>query len=457
MEPKPNFPDANQIKETDLQHHWHPFTDTATLGKDELRLITHAKGSYIWDSEGNPVLDGMAGLWCVNVGYGRDEIVDAVAAQMRDLPYYNTFFKSTHAPVAALAEKIASTTPGDLNRIFFNTSGSDSNDSMLRTVRTYWESMGKPEKRVIITRKNAYHGSTVAGVSLGGMAGMQAQGGPMVPDIAHIDQPYWYEEGGDMDPAEFGLARAKLLEEEIDRIGEEKVAAFFAEPIQGAGGVIIPPETYWPEINRICKERDILLITDEVICGFGRLGEWFGAIHYGLEPDMMTMAKGLSSGYLPIGALAVSDKIARQIFENAGEYVHGYTYSGHPACCAAALKNIEIIEREGLVDRTRTHTGPLFHDKLQTLADHPMVGEVRSVGLMAAIELVADKSSRKRFDNVGEVGTKCRDKCFENGLIMRAVRDTMVISPPLVITDGEIGELVEKAWKSIDQAWQEIG
>ena len=278
----------------------------------------------------------------------------------------------------------------------------------------------------------------------------------MVPDIVHIDQPYWFDEGGDMDPNEFGLQRARALEEEIDRIGEDKVAAFFAEPIQGAGGVIVPPETYWPEIGRICKERDILLITDEVICGFGRLGEWFGAIHYGVEPDMMTMAKGLSSGYLPIGATAVSERIAQTIFDNAGEYVHGYTYSGHPACCTAALKNLEIIEREGLVDRVKTHTGPLFQEKFAKLGDHPMVGEVRCVGLMGALELVPEKPSRKRFDNVGEVGTICRNHCFQNGLIMRAVRDTMVVSPPLVITDEEIDEFMEKAWKSLDQTWQKV-
>ncbi len=456
MNTKPNFPDADAIKKTNLKHHWHPFTDMTDLDEKQLRLITQAKGSHIWDSDGNKILDGMAGLWCVNVGYGRDEIADAASAQMKELPYYNTLFKSTHSPVALLSEKIASLTPGDLNRIFFNTSGSDSNDTVLRIARAYWASKGQPEKTIVIARKNAYHGSTVAGVTLGGMEAMHSQGGPLIPDIVHIDQPYWYDEGGDMDPNEFGLMRARALEEEIDKHGEGRIAAFIGEPIQGAGGVIIPPESYWPEVQRICKERNILFCADEVICGFGRLGEWFGSIHYDLQPDMISMAKGLSSAYLPIGAVAFSEARAQEMFETAGEFFHGYTYSGHPACCAAALKNIEIIECEGLIDRVRDHTGPLFAGKMQTLADHPMVGEVRTRGLMGAIELVADKQSRKRFDNYGAVGTIARDHCFENGLVMRAVRDSLVCSPPLVITDEEIDELVAKARKSLDDTWAEV-
>ncbi|MEM9331307.1 MAG: aspartate aminotransferase family protein [Pseudomonadota bacterium] len=456
MEPKPNFPNAETIKKSDLAHHWHPFMDTADLDMESLRLITQAKGSCIWDSDGNRILDGMAGLWCVNVGYGRDEISDVAAAQMRELPYYNTFFKSTHAPVAALAEKIASLTPGDLNRIFFNTSGSDSNDTVMRIARTYWAAKGKPDKTVIITRKNAYHGSTMAGVTLGGMGAMHGQGGPLIPDVVHIDQPYWYDEGGDLSPEEFGIQRARALEEEIDKLGEDRVAAFMAEPIQGAGGVIIPPETYWPEVMRICKKRDILFVADEVICGFGRLGEWFGSQHYGLEPDMISMAKGLSSAYLPIGAVAFSEARAQEMFQTAGEFVHGYTYSGHPACCTAALKNIEIIEREGLIARTRDHTAPLLAEKMKTLEDHPIVGEVATRGLLGKIELVPEKPSRKRFKNYGEVGGLCRDLSFKNGLVMRAIRDTMVVSPPLVITDAEIEEMVEKMRLTLDQTWAKV-
>ncbi|MBL4732614.1 MAG: aspartate aminotransferase family protein [Rhizobiaceae bacterium] len=455
MTTNPNSPSADELKQNDLAHHWHPFTDHSELDDKTLRLITHADGSYIWDSNGNKILDGMAGLWCVNVGYGRSEIVDAVTKQMSDLPYYNTFFKSTHQPVAELAEKIASLTPGDLNHVFFTGSGSDANDTVLRLVRTYWAHKGKKDKTIIIARKNAYHGSTMAGVSLGGMSGMHEQGAPLIPDIAHIKQPYWFHEGGDMSPDEFGLECARDLEKKIDELGEDRIAAFIAEPVQGAGGVIIPPETYWPEIMRICKARDILFVADEVITGFGRLGEWFGSQCFGLQPDVIAMAKGLSSGYLPIGAVAFSDEISNTL--QKGEFAHGYTYSGHPACCAAALANLKIIEEEKLIERVKNHTAGYFAKKWASLGEHPLVGEARSIGLVGALEMVPDKPKRSKFENEGDTGAICRDHCFNNGLVMRAVRDTMIVSPPLIITDNEIDEMVEKAWKSLDQTHASIG
>ena len=451
-----NYPPIKVTKQMDLDHHWHPFTDHTTLTDTELRVITQGDGCYIWDGDGNRILDGMAGLWCVNVGYGRQEIVEAAADQMRQLPYYNTFFKSTHQPAAKLAEKIAAVTPGDLNRIFFTGSGSESNDTVIRLVRTYWAAAGKPDKTFIISRKNAYHGSTMSGVSLGGMATMHSQGGPLIPDIAHIRQPYWFHEGGDLSPEEFGLACARELETEIARIGEDRVAAFIAEPIQGAGGVIIPPQSYWPEIMRICREHEILFVADEVICGFGRLGEWFGSIAMDLEPDMVSMAKGLSSGYLPIGAVAVSSRVADAVEQGTDEFFHGYTYSAHPTCCAAALANIEILEKEGIIARVRDHTIAQFAKKWSQLADHPLVGDARSHGLMAALELVPDKPNRSKFAIEGEVGNRCRDHCFANGLVMRAVRDTMIVSPPLIISDRQIDELVDKAWKALDLTYKQM-
>ncbi|MFK5977723.1 MAG: aspartate aminotransferase family protein [Rhizobiaceae bacterium] len=457
MPAKPNSPSTAELKQTDLAHHWHPFTDHASLDDASLRVITHADGSYIWDGNGKKILDGMAGLWCMNVGYGRQEIIDAVSNQMAELPYYNTFFKSTHRPVVELAEKIASLTPGDLNHIFFTGSGSDANDTVLRLVRTYWASKEKSNKTIIIARKNAYHGSTMAGVSLGGMSGMHIQGAPLIPDIAHIKQPYWFHEGGDMSAHEFGIECAHDLEKKIDELGEDRIAAFIAEPVQGAGGVIIPPDSYWPEIMRICKSRNILFVADEVITGFGRLGDWFGSQYYDLKPDVIAMAKGLSSGYLPIGAVAFSDEIANVLRENAGEFTHGYTYSGHPACCAAALANLKIMEDEKLIERVKNHTAGYFAKKWASLGEHPLVGEARSVGLMGALELVPDKPARKKFKDEGEAGASCRDHSFNNGLVMRAVRDTMIVSPPLIITDEEIDEMVEKAWKSLDQTYAEIG
>ena len=439
-----------ELQAIDAEHHIHPFTDRAALNKKGARIITRADGVYLWDSEGNKLLDGMAGLWCVNLGYGRKELVDAATRQMMQLPYYNTFFQTSHPPAIMLAQRLAQLAPGDLNHVFFSGSGSETNDTNVRMVRHYWASLGKPEKKVIIARKNGYHGSTVAAGSLGGMTAMHEQGGLPIPDITHIDQPYWYGEGGDMSPAEFGLQRAKLLEEEIDRIGEDKVAAFIAEPVQGAGGVIIPPETYWPEIQRICDEREILLIADEVITGFGRTANWFGSQTFGIRPDIMTVAKGLSSGYLPIGASIVSDKVANVLSEKGGDFNHGYTYSAHPAACAVALENLRIMEDEKLIETLSDDIAPYLKEKWQTLVEHELVGEARICGMMAAIELSPDKTNRAGFAEQGVAGGFARDFCFENGLVMRSVGDAMIISPPLVISRGEIDELVSLAIKSLD-------
>ena len=447
-----NLPTTEEMKAADLRSHVHPFTDHLALGTDDLRVITSANGVFINDSDGNQILDGMAGLWCVNVGYGRTEIGEAVARQIAQLPYYNTFFKTTHPPVIALSEKLAQIAPAGIERFMFGSSGSDSNDTVIRLARTYWAGRGKPEKTNMIARHNAYHGSSMASASLGGMAFMHAQGGLPIPDVHHIGQPYWFDEGGDMDPDAFGLMRARELETAIDALGEGRVAAFIAEPIQGAGGVIIPPATYWPEVRRICAEREILFVADEVICGFGRLGTWFGSQFLDLAPDMIAMAKGLTSGYMPLGGVGMTEEVYDGVSQ-MGEFAHGYTYSGHPVCAAAALANLEIIEREGLVERVRDHTAVAFAQKWSKLAEHPLVGEAATIGLLGKLELVPDAASgsRRRFDNYGEVGGICRDNCFRNNLVMRAVRDSMICSPPLPISDAEIDLLVEKAWAALDQ------
>lgn len=442
------FP-TSQLQEADAAHHLHPFSDHESLNREKSRVIVRGDGVFLWDSDGNRFVDGMAGLWCVNVGHGRDEIADAVRDQMQQLSYYNTFFKTTHPPVVALSQKLAELSPNGFNRVFFAGSGSEANDTVLRMVRHYWATLGQPEKSIIIGRHNGYHGSTVAGSSLGGMDVMHAQGG-MVEGVRHIRQPYWFNEGGDLDPDEFGLLCAKALEDEIDALGEAKIAAFIAEPIQGAGGVIVPPATYWPEINRICRERNILLIADEVICGFGRTGNWWGSDTFGIRPDLMPIAKGLSSGYLPIGGVLVNDRIGDVITSGGGEFFHGYTYSGHPASCAAALKNIEILQRENLVERVRDDIGPYLQQRWGALAEHPIVGEARMVGLVGALELVPQKPSRKRFPNEGTVGAISRDHSFKNGLIMRAVRDSLIISPPLVISKEEADLLIALVEKTLD-------
>lgn len=341
-----NHMPTEELQRLDAAHHMHPFTTNDDLEKKGARVITRAKGVTLTDSEGNEILDAMAGLWCVNIGYGRDELAEVSSRQMRELPYYNTFFQTTHVPAIALAERLAELTPYDLNHVFFANSGSEANDTNIRIVRTYWQEKGQPEKTVIISRKNAYHGSSVASSALGGMSGMHAQSG-MIPDIHHIDQPNWWAEGGDMSPEDFGLERAQQLEKAILELGEHKVAAFIGEPVQGSGGVIIPPSTYWPEIQRICDKYGILLIADEVICGFGRTGNWFGSQTMGIKPDIMTVAKGLSSGYAPISASIVNDKVAAVL--GACEFNHGYTYSGHPVACAVALENLRILDEEGIV------------------------------------------------------------------------------------------------------------
>jgi len=437
-------------QDLDRRHYLHPFTDFKALAAKGSRVIVKADGVYLYDSDGQQILDGMAGLWCVNLGYGRRELADAAYRQMLELPYYNSFFQTAHPPAIELSSRLVSLTPPQFNRVFFTGSGSEANDTVVRMVRRYWDLRGQPDRQVIISRINAYHGSTMAGASLSGMAFMHAQGGLPIPNIVHIAQPYWYADGGDETPEAFGLRIARTLEEKIRELGKDKVAAFIGEPLQGAGGVIIPPSTYWPEIQRICDEYGILLVADEVICGFGRTGRWFGSEYFGIRPDLMPIAKGLSSGYLPIGGVMVGDRVAEVLIDKGGEFAHGFTYSGHPVACAVANVNLQIIEQEGLVDRVRTDVGPYFAQKWGELAGHPLVGEARSVGLVGALELVRDKGARQFFDKRGDVGNICRDHCFGNGLIMRAVRDTMIVSPPLIITREQIDELTEKARRCLD-------
>lgn len=441
------------LQELDALHHLHPFTDSPALAKRGARVITKADGVYLWDAEGNKFLDGMAGLWCVNVGYGRKEILDAVATQMQQLPYYNTFFQTTHPPVVELAAKVAELTPEGLNRVFFCSSGSEANDTVLRMVRHYWASVGKPDKTVVISRENAYHGSTMAGASLGGMKPMHKQGGLPIEGIEHIMQPHWFLHSDEMSETEVGIKAAAALEEKILQLGADKVAAFIAEPVQGAGGVIVPPANYWPLVQEICTRHNVLLVADEVICGFGRTGSWFGCNTFDIKPDVMAIAKGLSSGYLPIGGVVVSDKVAEGL-DAGGDFNHGYTYSGHPACAAAALANIEILQGEKIIEKVANTTAPYLQKKLAEFASHPNVGQVRGVGMLGALQLVPAKG-KKAFDKPDVTGVRCREHCLDNGLVMRAVDDAMILSPPLVISESQIDELCERALNSIERTFAE--
>ncbi|GAB7126735.1 aspartate aminotransferase family protein [Silvimonas sp. JCM 19000] len=448
---------TQQWQQLDAAHHLHPFSDMGSLNRAGSRVITRAEGVYLWDSEGNKIIDGMAGLWCVNVGYGRHELADAAQQQMLQLPYYNTFFKTTHPPVIELSHQLAQLTPEGFNHFFYCNSGSEGNDTVLRIVHQYWAAQGQASKRYVVSRHNAYHGSTIAGGSLGGMGYMHEQMPSRVPNIVHIGQPFWFGEAVNQTPAEFGLARAAELEAKILELGAENVAAFIGEPFQGAGGVIFPPETYWPEIERICRKYQVLLVADEVIGGFGRTGEWFAHQHFGFKPDLMTLAKGLTSGYVPMGAVAIQDHVAQALIEG-GDFNHGLTYSGHPVAAAVALANIAILRDGGVIDTVKSDTGPYFQKSLrEALAASPIIGEIQGHGLVAGMQFSPDAQAQKRFENGGDIGLICRDHCFANNLIMRATGDRMLLSPPLVISRSEIDELVEKAARCIRLTAEGLG
>ncbi len=434
----------------DAAHYLHPFTDFKSLANKGSRVITRADNLYLWDSDGHKIFDAMSGLWCVNVGYGQQALVDAATAQLKELPFYNSFFQTATPPAIELAELLAEVSPESFQHVFFSGSGSEGNDTVVRMVRRYWDLHGQPQRQILISRHNAYHGSTMAGASLGGMSDMHAQGGLPIPGIAHIQQPFWFAHGRSMSREDFGLVAAGWLEKKILELGPQNVAAFIGEPVQGAGGVIIPPSTYWPEVQRICDRYGILLVADEVICGFGRTGNWWGSETLGFRPDLMTFAKGVTSGYIPLGGVMVGERVARTLIDQGGDFNHGYTYSGHPVACAVGLANIRLIQREGLVERVRTDTGPYLAELFASLADHPLVGEAQTLGLMGALQLVRDKSSGTLFDPSLAVGMVCRGHCFGNGLIMRAVGDRMIIAPPLVITRGQIDELGQLIRRCLD-------
>jgi putrescine aminotransferase len=448
---------TGDLQALDGAHHVHSFTDPAVITGGKTRVVVRGEGCQIWDSDGRRFLDGMAGLWCVNVGYGRQELVDAAARQMTELPFYSNHFQSTTPAMTELAHKLSQLTPDGLDHFLFTSSGSEANDTIVRIVRYFWKLQGKPAKRTFISRTMAYHGSTLAAASLCGMPHMHAMDGGTLPGFAHIQHPHWYMFGGELTKEEFGLQAAQALEQKILELGPDNVAAFIGEPVQGAGGVIDPPSTYWPEIQRICRKYDVLLVADEVIGGFGRTGEWFAHQHFGFEPDLITMAKGLTSGYIPMGAVGLHDRIAKAIIEN-GEFNHGLTYSGHPVAAAVAVANLRLLRDEKIVERVKNETGPYFQQSLrETFANHPIVGEIAGAGLVAGIQLAQNPKTRKRFENGGDVGTICRDFCFNGNLIMRATGDRMLLSPPLVVTKNEIDEIVAKAKKAIDATAQQLG
>lgn len=450
---------TRHVRELDSANHLHPFTTHHELREAGPRVISSAKGVYIYDSEGAQILDGMAGLWCVQLGYGDEELARTAYETLQQLSYYNLFFQTTTPHAAELAALVASKTPPGINQILFSCSGSEANDSALKLIWYYWNLMGKPNKKAIISRERAYHGSTIAGASLSGLPFMQGIFDLPLPRIHHVGPtPCYYQYGASGESErDFALRCAKGVEDKILELGPDNVAAFVGEPVMGAGGLMTPPEGYWQEIERICRKYDVLLWSDEVICGFGRTGSWFGCQTYGFTPDLITMAKGMSSGYQPISAVALGKRMADPIIASDAEMAHGYTYSGHPVACAVAKRNIELMEEKDLVGARGRAASARFQQGLKALESHPLVGETRGVGLLGAIELVKNKETRARWSVPGGVGMICRRHCFETGVVMRAVGDTMFLCPPLVISDAEIDELLRLVRTALDLTLRELG
>ena len=398
----------------------------------------------------------MAGLWCVNIGYGRKELAEVAYEQMQLLPYYNSFFKTATTPSIELSKVLADIAPEGIERFFYGSSGSESNDTVVRLVRRYFDILGKKNKKTFISRTFAYHGSTMASASLGGMKAMHDQGDLPLPGFVHAMPPYQYKFGKNISEDEFCKLAVNDIEKKIIEIGSDNVAAFIGEPIQGAGGVIVPPQNYWNLIQDLCKKYDILLCIDEVICGFGRTGEWFGSQHYNIKPDVITFAKGITSGYLPLSGIGIGKKISDVMINQGGEFYHGYTYSGHPVACAVAVENIRIIKEEGMIENVKKNIAPYLQKRMREFENHPLVGEVRGEGLLVGVELVKNKEKKELFDPVGKVGNICKDHCINNNLIMRAVRDGMMCSPPLTISKDDIDKCVERFKISLDATLEDI-
>ena len=444
--------DTDAITEQDKAHFLHPWQIFDTFTADGALPIAAAEGLFIYDSNGKKYLDAVGGLWCTNIGLGREEMADAIADQVRQMAYASPFVDMTNVPAATLAAKLAELAPGDLNHVAFSCGGSTAIDSAYRLIHFYQNCRGKHAKKHIISRVNAYHGSTYASMSIGGKPGDHPPEFDYIQDtIHHISCPNYYRAESGISEAAFLADKLAELENKILEVGADKVAAFFAEPVFGAGGVIIPPAGYHRGTWEICQKYDVLYVSDEVVTAFGRLGHWFASKEvFDFQPDIITSAKGLTSGYLPLGATIYSDRI-HQVISELGHgrcFAHGYTYSGHPVACAAALKNIEIMQRENLLEYVR-EIGPYFQQQLKTLLDLPIVGDVRGIGLMACVEFVKDKTTKERFPEELDIGKWISNRADDAGLIVRPIVNLNVMSPPLIISRSEVDFIVETLRASI--------
>jgi L-2,4-diaminobutyrate transaminase len=452
---------THSTEDVDRRYVFHPFTDPRRHERDGGLMIVQGAGSTLWDSRGQTYLDAMAGLWCVNVGYGRPEMAEAIARQIERLSYYHGFSSmATEAP-ALLAERVLASTPVPMAKIFFGSSGSDANDTHAKLVWFYNNALGRPEKKKLVSRERGYHGVTVLSAGLTGLANLHEGFDLPLPMIRHVRAPHrLWEAAEGMTDDEFVRFLADDLEQLILREGPETVAAFIAEPLQAAGGVLVPPPGYFPAIQEVLRRYDVLLIADEVVCGFGRLGCWFGSELFGMEPDLITVAKGLTSAYVPLSGSIVSERVWSVIADaSPGVFGHGYTYTAHPVAAAAAMENLDIVERDGLVAQAAAR-GALLNERLHAaFDDHPLVGEVRGIGLIAAVEFVASRSPAQAFDRALRIGPRITQRCLERGLITRALpdADTIAFSPPFVVTEDEIEEMVSTARAAADDVAAELG
>ena len=440
-----NQTDSIQIDQAHLLHPLHHPSAHLTP-----QVWVSGQGALITDAGGAEFIDGLSGLWCVNAGHGRAELAEAASRQMSTLAYCSSYAGSTNLPAIALAERLSQLLYPSINTFFFTSGGAEASETSFKTARFYWKAQGRPEKVKVISRMRAYHGVTLAAMSATGLPAYWPMFEPRVPNFLHIESPYPYRFVSDDPSVSPGVAAANLLEQAILREGPETVAAFIAEPVQGAGGVIVPPEDYFPRIRAICDAYDVLLIADEVITGFGRTGRWFGLEHYGVEPDIVQFAKGITSGYIPLGGVGVSDTIRAAIdgVPPDKRWMHAYTYSGHPTSCAVALANIDILEREGLVERAAT-LGRRLLDGLRQLLELPGVGDVRGLGMMAAVELVADKATKQAFAPAAQVGPRVAAEMLRRGLFTRMLGEIICLAPPLVSTPEQVDRIVEVIGESV--------
>ena len=442
--------DLAALRRLDEAHHLHPFTDQRVMHKAGTHVIRSAHGSTLVDEEGRELLDGLAGLWCTNVGYGRREIADAVAEQMRAVAFYPSFFNTTTEPTIRLAARLAALAPGRLHHVIFCNSGSEANESALKLIRGYWKLRGRREKTKILSRTFAYHGVGLATTSLTGLPSCLEPFDLPLPGFLHVPGPLAYGTG--KSPEEYGRWCLEETERTIAREGPGTIAALFAEPVQGAGGVVVPPPGYLAALRELCRRHEILFVADEVITGFGRLGAWFASELWSLDPDLMTLAKGITSGYVPLGATLVSDEIAETL-AGGGYLAHGFTYTGHPVACAAGLANLDILEREKLVERVRDDVGPRFLARLNGLGSHPAVAEVRGFGLIGALELRRPKRGPYAEAAPNSLGPAVHNLAREEGVIVRGIRDLVAMSPPFVVTHVELERMFALLERALDRMW----